>query len=236
MNIVICDDIVTEAETTAAFVQRYYQQRNLPLPQITLVQTGQQLRAQQAIDLVFLDIELAQESGIALAAELNRTSPATIVVFVSSYPVYVTDAYTVNAAQFFVKPLREDVFQQEFTRILQRCQTAQEQFTRKCNGEDVILHRRDIVYICSYKRVLKVFLSNSDTLEYYGKISDEEQFFAGSSIIRCHKSYLVNLDYVYGFDAAKIIMQFPDKQQQEICIGENWRKTVKSAFLHYLNQ
>ncbi len=47
---------------------------------------------------------------------------------------------------------------------------AQEQFTRKCNGEDVILHRRDIVYICSYKRVLKVFLSNSDTLEYYGKI------------------------------------------------------------------
>ena len=120
LNIVICDDIVTEAETTAAFVQRYYQQRNLPLPQITLVQTGQQLRAQQAMDLVFLDIELAQESGIALAAELNRTSPATIVVFVSSYPVYVTDAYTVNAAQFFVKPLREDMFQQEFARILQR--------------------------------------------------------------------------------------------------------------------
>ena len=58
LNIVICDDIVTEAETTAAFVQRYYQQRNLPLPQITLVQTGQQLRAQQAMDLVFLDIEL----------------------------------------------------------------------------------------------------------------------------------------------------------------------------------
>ena len=235
MNIVICDDIVAEAETTAAFVQRYYQQRNLPLPQITLVQTGQQLRAQQAMDLVFLDIELTQESGITLAAELNRISPATTVVFVSSYPFYVTDTYTVNAAQFFVKPLREDVFQQEFTRVLQRCKNTQEQFTRKSNGEDVILRRKDIVYICSFKRVLKVYLANGDTLDYYGKISDEEQFFAGSSIIRCHKSYLINLDYVHGFDASKITMQFPDKRQEEIFIGESWREVVKAAFLQYLN-
>lgn len=89
LNIVICDDLLQEAQNTATHIQSYYKQRNLSLPQIKLMQNGAQLRQENKIDLLFLDIELENESGIDLAAELNKKNPGTIIIFVSSYPFYV---------------------------------------------------------------------------------------------------------------------------------------------------
>lgn len=236
MNIVICDDLFQEAQNTATFIQNYYQKKGLPLPQITVVQNGTQLRQVDNIDLLFLDIELAEESGIDLAAELNKKNPKTMIIFVSSYPFYVTDTYTVEAAQFFVKPLNKEIFEKEFSRILNLYETRQEQFVRKCSGEDILFYKKDIVYMESCKRIIKVFLADHTEQEYYGKISDEEEFFSNSTMIHCHKGFLVNLDYVYGLSHTDITMRFPDQIQIKIPISRNRYESVKAAFMKYVNQ
>lgn len=233
MHIVICDDVKNEAEATAACLRDYFQQHNLSLPSITIVSNGQQLQQQQQVDLLFLDIELEQESGIALAAHWNRTNPQTMIVFVSSYPFYVTDTYTVQAEQFFVKPLVPAIVQKELQRILKRYEQKQDFFIRKCSGKELILHKQKIVYIESRKRILMVVLADGSQKEYYGKISDEEQFFSGSSIIRCHRGFLVNLAYVYDFSRTALTLQLPNGLQQTIPVGQTWSEAVKQAFLQY---
>lgn len=236
LNIVICDDLLQEAQNTATHIQNYYKQRNLPLPQIKLMQTGAQLRQENKIDLLFLDIELEGESGIDLAAEWNKMHPETVIVFVSSYPFYVTDTYTVKAAQFFVKPLQADIFEKEFSRILHRFEAKQERFVRRCHGEDIIFHKEDIVYMESYKRIIKVIFMDHSEQQYYGKIGEEEESLTGTSIIRCHKGFLVNLNYIYGLTRQEITVQFPDGTQMKIPIGRNRYETVKVLFLQFVNQ
>lgn len=109
-----------------------------------------------------------------MAAHWNRTSPQTMIVFVSSYPFYVTDIYTVQAEQFFVKPLVPAIVQKKLQRILKRYEQRQDFFIRKCSGKELILHKQQIVYIESRKQVLMVVLADGSQKEHYGKISDEE--------------------------------------------------------------
>lgn len=235
MKIVICDDIKEDALVIYRHLKRYYSEQHLPFPQILHVTNGTDLRKIEQIDLLFLDIELQSESGIALAAEINCTQPNAIVVFVSSYPFYVTDAYHVQAAQFFVKPLQYEIFQREYHRLLKRYDTIQDIFTRKiiAMGE-MELHKSDIVYIESFKRILSVHTTLKNNYQYYGKISEEEEFLNGTTIVRCHRGYLVNLAHVLSITRNGIYVQFADGSTTDIPVSESLYHTVHHAFMQYI--
>lgn len=237
MRIVICDDIKDEAMVTYQYIKRYYTECQLPVPPVLHVTNGTDLRKIGAMDLLFLDIELGEESGITLAAEINRTYPDAIIVFVSSYPYYVTDAYNVQAAQFFVKPLQYEIFQREYERLLKRYETVQNAFMRKdIELGETILHKSDIVYIESYKRVLTAHTVDKKSYSYYGKIGDEEQFFEDSTITRCHRGYLVNLTHVLNLNRDGIVVKFFDGSTDTIPVSESAFDTVRSKFIQYISK
>ena len=108
------------------------------------------------------------------------------------------------------------IVQKKLRRILKRYEQRQDFFIRKCSGKELILHKQQIVYIESRKQILMVVLADGGQKEYYGKISDEEQFLSGSSIIRCHRGFLVNLAYVYDFSRTALTLQLPNGFQQMI--------------------
>ena len=236
LKIVICDDIKEDAMATVDCLKAYYAQHPGPKPQVTIVSNGEKLRKIQEIDILFLDIELRNESGIELAAEFNRISPKTMVVFVSSFPFYVTVAFNVNASQFFVKPLQYEVFQREYDRLLKRYEALQDTFTRKIGHDEVEFHKADIVYIESRKRILIVYTSDGKSQQYYGKIGDEEQFFASTNIIRCHRGFLVNLAHAVHVDRNGITVKFADGKTELLPVGDTWYEAARTKFLHYVSR
>lgn len=237
MRIVICDDVKDDAMVTYQYIKRYHTEHRLPVPPISHVTNGTDLRKLGSMDLLFLDIELGEESGITLAAEINRTYPDAIIVFVSSYPFYVTDAYNVQAAQFFVKPLQYEIFQREYERILKRYDTLQDTFIRKdIEYGEITIHKSEIVYIESYKRILTAHTIDKKTYSYYGKIGDEEQFFADNDIIRCHRGYLVNLAHVLNLNRDGIVVTFADGSTNIVPVSESAYDTVRSKFIHYISK
>lgn len=236
MRIVICDDIKEDAIATVECLKAYYRQHQLPTPQVTIVSTGTELRKINQIDILFLDIELKRESGIELASEINRISPKTMIVFVSSFPFYVTDAFHVNATQFFVKPVQYELFQREFTRLLNRYEAMQDTFIRKIGHDEIEFRKADIVYMESRKRILIVHTLDGKSFQYYGKISDEEQFFAGTSIIRCHRGFLVNLAHIVNVTRNGVTVKFSNDTTDIIAVGNTWYDYTRTKFLQYISQ
>ncbi|MCQ2492057.1 MAG: LytTR family transcriptional regulator DNA-binding domain-containing protein [Lachnospiraceae bacterium] len=89
------------------------------------------------------------------------------------------------------------------------------------NGEnEVIMDERRCIFVNVSKKVIRVFLDEiiyaessvrklrlickNQVIEYYGKISDLEHQLEGDSFARCHKSYIVNLEYLRSYDAKAI--------------------------------
>lgn len=79
--------------------------------------------ADLAPDLVMLDIQMPELSGLALASELARGRPGETrpeIVFVTAFEVYAADAFAVEAADYLLKPVRFDRLRQAVERARRR--------------------------------------------------------------------------------------------------------------------
>jgi len=69
------------------------------------------------IDLVFLDINMPNFSGIDVATELKKNKPNIFIVFVTAYEEYAIDAFKVEASDYLMKPVLENQLDETITRI-----------------------------------------------------------------------------------------------------------------------
>lgn len=76
-----------------------------------LFETGEQLLAyikEQPLDAVFLDIEMPELNGLALASQILEVDEDINIVFVTAFNQYAIEAFEVHAIDYIMKPLTEE--------------------------------------------------------------------------------------------------------------------------------
>ncbi|MDN4070359.1 response regulator [Paenibacillus vini] len=68
-------------------------------------------------DLVFLDINLPEMSGIELAEQILERKPEIQVVFVTAYDEFAVKAFELNALDYILKPIRSERLEKTLNRI-----------------------------------------------------------------------------------------------------------------------
>lgn len=68
-------------------------------------------------DIVFLDIEMPEVSGIELAERIQQSLPETHIVFVTAFNEYAVKAFELNAIDYIVKPVLHDRLNKTLQRI-----------------------------------------------------------------------------------------------------------------------
>lgn len=79
-----------------------------------------QVLSQKNIDVVFLDIEMLEISGIELAKIINEKYPEILIVFVTAYEKYALEAFNVEVVDFLLKPIRNEHLERCIQRINKR--------------------------------------------------------------------------------------------------------------------
>ena len=151
-----------------------------------------------AINLVFLDINMPDISGLDFSQLLpNDTS----VIFTTAYSQYAVDAFNLNAVDYLTKPI-------EFTRFMKACQKAYE-IAQKAKGEivetpylfvkdgyDLVrIVLDDLLYVQSDGNYLTFKEKTRKTLTRMTMIEAMESL-PKNKFMRVHKSYLINLNHV----------------------------------------
>jgi two-component system LytT family response regulator len=80
--------------------------------------TAQALIRQERPDIVFLDIEMPEVTGLDVARELTEEGP--VVVFVTAFSRYAPDAFDVNASDYVLKPFSDRRFTEALHRAKRR--------------------------------------------------------------------------------------------------------------------
>lgn len=62
----------------------------------------------QKVEVVFLDIEMPEMSGLELAERLRELCPELVIIFISGYEKYAIDAFRVKADYYMLKPYNHD--------------------------------------------------------------------------------------------------------------------------------
>lgn len=164
----------------------------------------------QNIDLIFLDIQMPDLTGIELARVLEKAGgKAPRVIFTTAFNQYALDGFRVDAIDYLLKPFNYEEFlraaskAQAYVELLQKASSVISPDTRdeylflKVEYHLVRIAYDDILYMEGLKDYVKVHLK-SDTKPVLSLTSLKalEEKLPTSKFMRVHRSFIVNLDKI----------------------------------------
>jgi len=173
-----------------------------------------------AVDLIFLDINMPHLSGISLS---KMVGDDTRVIFTTAYSEYAVESYEVEAADYLLKPITFERFARAMGKVLeQRDQKSPEQSVVLVKSGSR-LHRinpGEIVYLEKAGNYITYFLVEGKVL---GRATvDEAIGKLPSQFVRVHKSYVVNGDFVRSMERSSL-----NVDGVEIPVGSSFHDDVK---------
>lgn len=81
------------------------------------IKTAQNVLLKEAVDVVFLDMNLQNESGLELMDGISFMSQPPLVVFATAYDDYAVKAFELNAADYILKPFESDRIKMVMDRV-----------------------------------------------------------------------------------------------------------------------
>lgn len=210
LRIAICDDIYDARFMLCSTIERILETRSVE-HQIFEFSSGEGLltwlqKHGGELDLVFLDIEMNELTGMETAKELRRMDDGLQLVFVTGYSDYVYDGYLVGALGYLMKPPKTQQLSDVLTRALGALHKLAPQFFICRSGEVTYrISKKEILYFYSDRRQIGC-VTVSRTYLFYGKL-DEVAGELDASFVRIHQRYLVNAASVERIDHTEVLIR-----------------------------
>ena len=194
--------------------------------------------SEKDIDLIFLDIDMPDLSGLDLFRSLI-VKP--LVVFTTAYPQYAVDGFKLDAVDYLLKPfdfhdlLKAADKSRKYMELRQLSDSDSTQLSNdgslfvKAEYKVVRINISEIKYIEGMSEYVRIFVEGEDkpvmTLLSMKKI---EERLPANQFMRVHRSYIVNLQKITEISRLRIIFG----NNVYIPVGDNY----KERFLEYINK
>lgn len=200
---------------------------------------------QNEVQLVFMDIQMPDLSGMELARILDgkKNSDQTRIIFCTAYHQFAIEGYKVDALDYLLKPYSYEDFlnaatkayqyfdrltNQESTKPVLESTTQPEYIFLKVEYQLVKVMLRDISHVEAYKDYVKVHLkSKPNPLLSLTSMKNMEELLPSDKFMRVHRSFIVALDHIDS--VSKNVIQIGSHQ---IAVGDNY----KDPFLEFLSR
>jgi two-component system response regulator LytT len=199
---------------------------------------------EQDIDLIFLDIQMPDLTGIQLARILDRQpgSNGPRVIFTTAFNNFALEGYKVDALDYLLKPFNYEEFLiaankgRAYAELVKPAQQAlvqnneqeEEYIFLKVEYHLVRIAIKDILYIEGLKDYVKVYLENTDKpILTLTSLKVLEQKLSPKIFMRVHRSYIVSLEKVNSVTKNSLNIG-----SLSITVGEQY----KEAFNTYLSR
>ena len=162
--------------------------------------------SEDRFDILFLDVDLGDMKGTAVAAAARRLQPGAPVVFATAFSEHAVKAFELGAADYLLKPFDPQRIAKAVQRLLEGAapsQAAQSgpggpplgKLSVNVEKRIVLLDLADVAYVETKGRGSAIHTVRGEYLDS-APIGILEKRLAGGKFFRIHKSYLVNLDYI----------------------------------------
>lgn len=168
-----------------------------------------QLISKQEVDLIFLDINMPEISGLSLAKSINRNIK---IIFTTAYREYAVDGFDLQAVDYLLKPVSFERLLQGVNKYLNETIHVHELTEHSILAEDnesffvrsdrkmVKIVCDDILYIESLADYIRIFLKTKNVVTRE-TLSSIEAKLPQQDFLRIHRSYVVARRSIDSFTA-----------------------------------
>lgn len=232
LSIAVCDDEIIECAGMAEKIRGTLEEMKVPCFLRQFNSGEELLQSEEDFDIVFLDIMMDGLDGMKTAKRIRKKASCRLLVFISASREYVFDAYDVEAFWYLVKPVEREKLKQVLKKALLKTEAASPDFILVNKGrQKQKIFLRDILYFEIMGRLIDIHKIGG-TSDYYGKIGILEEELREKGFFRCHKSYLVHLKYVKGYNRQEAVLDNGEK----IPISKRRYEEFCKALLSYMKK
>lgn len=198
LRMAVCDDLEEERVQLARMVRSYAQRRGLSM-ELRLFASGNELldaaRRPDFCHVLFLDIFMPGLSGLDAARQLRAAGCMASIVFATTSQDYGVMSFDVQAADYLVKPFRQEDVDRTLDWCLEHMPEPLRSLSVYAEGEIQEFPLASVLYIevlghQSHIHTLRQTVVARKSLDDLERAVDSPDFF------RCHRSFLVNLNFV----------------------------------------
>lgn len=203
---------------------------------------AQQWLASERVDLIFVDINMPDLSGVDFVRGLIDRP---MVIFTTAYSEYAVEGFKLDAVDYLLKPFSFADFsrsaakanslyelrhnqrppQESLSEALPR---DTEYLSVKADYKVSLVRISDIVYIESEGEYVRMHLADGSTITTLFRLKNMETTLPSDSFMRVHRSYIVNLRAIRSYIKGRIYLN----DTEYVPIGENY----KEAFQNYIRK
>ncbi|MFB6341658.1 LytR/AlgR family response regulator transcription factor [Saccharicrinis sp. FJH62] len=183
----------------------------------------------QSVDLMFLDINMPEISGLSLAKTVSRDVK---IIFTTAYREYAVDGFDLKAVDYLLKPI-------SFERLLQSVQKYfdEQHVIAETHKDEAGKEKNDFMFVRSDRKMIKINFSDIvfiESLSDYLKIhttevvivtretlSNIEAVLPQGRFLRVHRSYIVAPKYIDSYTK-----EYLEIGKNSIPISRSYKKEV----------
>ena len=227
--------IVIDDEQPAIDIMKHYISKT---PELDLVGTfnnplvGMQEIKKKNADLVFLDIQMEEMTGLEVMNIINENVK---VILCTAYPQFALEGFDLDAVDYLLKPISFDRFSKAVKKVLATIPNSS-----SINNLDTLDEDHIFVKTVQKGKLIKIYFKDVDYIEAmgnyitfhqgknkivaYSTMKDLEDILPLHTFMRIHKSYIVALPKISMIENGFVVLG----NGHRISIGSNYKEVFMS--------
>ena len=188
-----------------------------------------QMVSSQKIDLIFLDIQMPELSGIDFIKALNGRSK---VILTTAYSEFALESYELDVVDYLLKPIRFP----RFLTAVQKAAKELQEFAQEEKGEEenyifvkteskgklLKINLDEIDYIEGMKNYVAIYCNSKKTM-VYTSMKEIEEKLPRKKFLRVHKSDIISIPKITGIEGNMVRLH---GVTADIMIGDSYKNEL----------
>ena len=179
-------------------------------------------------DIAFIEIEV-KGTGFQAARYAKIRNPDCIIAIITNHAEFMTEGYRYRIFRYILKTEPKSLINKEINDVFNEYYKINKFINGTYKGEDFTIRIRDISYIEITGRIANIHTTKG-IYKMYSQISALENELSRIGFIRCHRSFIVNSEFIRSI---KNDSEFELFTKEVIPISRGYKTQTKAAYAYF---
>lgn len=233
INIVVCDDKKESLDMIQKQLYKVAKKLNITIevyPYMDGKKVLELIENKEDFDILFLDIDMPDISGLDVAKKLREKGTEIILIFVSAYTQYVFDSIEYNPFRYIRKNRITKELPLAMKAAYSRIKELEDSYIIvKTEEWEVKIKHADIMYFETESRKVGIHLHDGTVLAVRKTIKELNEELNDEAFIKIHSGCVANAKYIDKFSNYDITLD----NGEQLIVSRTRVKNVKTSLLNY---
>lgn len=226
----LCDDDKYITEEVKKLLLEYAKDNRITIDIDEFESGVELLNSENNYDIIVLDFQLGSTDGLTVAKELRKRNVLSCIIFLTSYPHFMIDAFEVNTFRFLLKPIDKSKFFKaidDYVKIVD----ANYPITLIQNKELKKINSNEICFIEADGKYSNIHL-NTKVMHCSKTLSGVTNLLPKYCFVRTHRSFVVNLHYIKSYSSDTVYLS----NGEAAYLSKNYQKSFRTSYMNFLKK